>query len=423
MSTRYVWGKYNITKEPGASKQLVSSDTVTWEKGKDGTTELVSLIGNEISFHDEYLIVDVAGTPSAGVYAQSACRYAQPLSYGGAQWTTYKTKAYEDKDYSASSNNRWIGRKGTQHSSSLFDVTFTLEDRTTGTKKSFYKLTLSEIDARGTFISDASGNTSSRYPSNGVSGSYWYTYKGSDVIDPVSVTYSGPGLQAGGSANVIVSPRTPTYGGTVRYQYSYSTDGGNTWTNAGSVTTATSKTITIPANAAQFQARVLASDDLGFTSSTYVYGENETTKHAPTAPAYVTIPNDVYPGEEFEISWGASTDPDGDLAGYQVYKVYDGKTGSSNWQLVSSNATGTSLMDSVIEGHTSVRYMVWAKDSLGFTSSVTSSNTAIIGKIKAYATVGGKLRAGAKMYPTVGGKIRQIQKGYATVGGKIRKMF
>lgn len=102
----------------------------------------------------------------------------------------------------------------------------------------------------------------------------WRSYQGADNIDPYSVSYSEAELQAGEPVIASVSPRQPTYGGTVYYQYQYSTNGGTTWYNAGGKTTATSKTVTIPEGAEQFRARVQASDNWGFTSTTYVYGEN-----------------------------------------------------------------------------------------------------------------------------------------------------
>lgn len=102
----------------------------------------------------------------------------------------------------------------------------------------------------------------------------WRVYRGSDNIDPVSVTYSKTDLQQNEPVEVRVTPRAPTYGGTVYYQYAYSIDGGRTWKNIGSRTTEISVTITVPEGAAQFQARVTASDSWGFTSTTPVLGQN-----------------------------------------------------------------------------------------------------------------------------------------------------
>lgn len=97
------------------------------------------------------------------------------------------------------------------------------------------------------------------------------SYKGSDTIDPTAVTYSKTELYPGDTVTITVSARTPTYGGTVYYQYQYTTDG-TTWVNLGGRTTSTTASFTVPEDAEHFQARVLASDGWGFTSTTYVNG-------------------------------------------------------------------------------------------------------------------------------------------------------
>ena len=112
------------------------------------------------------------------------------------------------------------------------------------------------------------------YETNGVW--RWRSYLGSDNLDPYSVEYSVGTISAGEEITVTVKPRTPTYGGTVYYQYSYSTNGGSSWTNLGARTTDTSKTAVVPQGAKQYRVRVVASDNYGFTSTTYVSGINLT---------------------------------------------------------------------------------------------------------------------------------------------------
>ncbi len=127
---------------------------------------------------------------------------------------------------------------------------------------------------RGDFVSNISSQKPNEYPNSGIKGSNFYEYKGSDTIDPSAVTYSKQDLYPGELVTITADPVTPTYGGIISYQYQYSLDGGSTWTNIGSKTTSTSKTMNIPEGAEQFQARVQASDGWGFTSTTYVYGPN-----------------------------------------------------------------------------------------------------------------------------------------------------
>jgi len=61
--------------------------------------------------------------------------------------------------------------------------------------------------AQGSKISTVSSANNNAYPQNGVSGSNWYVYKGSDSIDPLSVTYSTDRPERGEAVTVLVEPR------------------------------------------------------------------------------------------------------------------------------------------------------------------------------------------------------------------------
>lgn len=136
----------------------------------------------------------------------------------------------------------------------------------------FYKKTSSLIYSKGsTSYGNISSASSGAYPSNGASGNYWYVLQGNDCIDPSAVSYSTPAPKGGEMIDVTVTPGTNTYGGTVSYKYEYSLDG-STWTVANSGTTGTTVSILIPAGSTQFQARVTASDDMGFTSPDAIAG-------------------------------------------------------------------------------------------------------------------------------------------------------
>lgn len=122
-----------------------------------------------------------------------------------------------------------------------------------------------------TLLGAVSSNASGAYPQDGEQDSYWYTYKGSDSIDPTELSYSTDAPKGGESVTVTLTPAANTYGGTISYQYQCQVDGGS-WTNAGAATTATSKDIVVPKGAETFRVRALASDDMGFTSADYVTG-------------------------------------------------------------------------------------------------------------------------------------------------------
>lgn len=72
-------------------------------------------------------------------------------------------------------------------------------------------------DAKGSKIGLVSSAASNTYPSNGESGGFWYESKGSDSIDPLSVTYSTNEPDRGETVTAIVEPQA-TQGGEFSWQ-------------------------------------------------------------------------------------------------------------------------------------------------------------------------------------------------------------
>lgn len=218
----------------------------------------------------------------------------------------------------------------------------------------------------------------------------------SDVPTPEGVAYSPETPSPGSVVTVTIIPSSNLREdlSPIKYEVQYTVNGSGRWTT---VTTAASTTasVTVPSNATSFQVRVRAVDDTGFQDSTYVYGP-AISNGAPSAPVSVSIPDVVSPNESFSIRWGASTDPDGNLSGYEVQRACDG---GSVWTTVISSTSETSLSDTVERGRTSVQYRVRAKDAGGLASAWTYSNTAAIQNAQAPAapdsvTIPGTVDAG-----------------------------
>ena len=135
----------------------------------------------------------------------------------------------------------------------------------------FYEYYHTSTIGSGEHVEYLSGSTSNAYKT-GVdeTGEYYLVYLGSDSIDPKSVYCSGTEPDPDGNMSVVVTPATNTLGGNILYQYQYSIDNGASWSDAGEKTAATVKDIAVPLEAEQFVVRVQASDDIGFTSMTYV---------------------------------------------------------------------------------------------------------------------------------------------------------
>lgn len=91
---------------------------------------------------------------------------------------------------------------------------------------------------------------------------------------------------------------------------------------------------------------------------------------APTAPTTVTVPTAIEGGASINISWSASTDADGNLAGYVVERSVAGGA----WTQIYRGALRT-ITDAITFGWTSVTYRVKAYDAYGTESAYTTSAT------------------------------------------------
>lgn len=89
---------------------------------------------------------------------------------------------------------------------------------------------------------------------------------------------------------------------------------------------------------------------------------------APTAPGSITVPAEVIGGENLSISWGQSTDADGNLSGY----VLERKNNGGTWGQIYKGSS-RSFSDAITYGWTSVQYRVKAYDAAGAESAYTTS--------------------------------------------------
>lgn len=257
MANRYVWQKYNVTQGSvyNSGADVVWYDIATKTlRGGINTTESFTL--------------GTIGTAVSGGSISSYMTVSGSVRYGYNNYTidddTCTSNLRVGTRYYHKNGLLYYGTASVGYSGSVC-LRFSPEGY----------ITAGGYTKGSTNYGYVAATSSSSYPSNSYSGSYWYVYRGSDCIDPTAVGYSKTsGIRGGDTVTVNVTARSNTYGGTISYQYQYSTDGGSTWTNSGSKTTAVSQSMTIPVGVSQFRARVVASDNYGFTSTTYVAGSN-----------------------------------------------------------------------------------------------------------------------------------------------------
>lgn len=104
---------------------------------------------------------------------------------------------------------------------------------------------------------------------------------------------------------------------------------------------------------------LLASDDGSISTNT-----------APSTPSSITVPQNIMGGTTITISWSASTDAEGNLAGYKVERSTNG---GSSWDQI-YQGTERQTTNAVAFGTDSVMYRVKAYDNEGLESGYRTSS-------------------------------------------------
>lgn len=336
MAQRYVWRKYSV------------DTTEAYRKSYSDYTSTIIGIGVEPIYNDiEYGLDDSTGYYTfKGIGNRiSKCTNKNVYvldSYAGKNGTYYPI-AYYIKATIDSSAGTYSHAAPTGYSE---------PQKVTPEKYTVYS-------KGSTSYGKISSKSSGTFPDNSYSGSYWYVKLGSDSIDP-TISYPSS-IFKNQNVKISVSPASNTYGGTITYKYEYTTDG-STWTTANSGTTATSVDVTIPSTATTFQARVTASDNMGFTSTTAVTGANVTVYDIdPTSVTYDT--EALVAGDEVTVTISPTT------SGYSgaITYVIQTNINGAGWE-TETETTSTNVPLNIPSDAVSWTVRVYAKTS-DYTSS------------------------------------------------------
>lgn len=222
---------------------------------------------------------------------------------------------------------------------------------------------------QGTYIDQRSNASSGYYPYDDEDGGYYYVRQGSDEVDPTAVTVPDD-IDDGTTITISLTPNTgKTFGGTISYTYQYRYNGGS-WQTL-TTTTATSTTLSVPKDQySTLEVRVRAQDDMGFTSNTWVTSGVKTiiANQPPTAPG-ITVDN-VYIGNELEVTLTAASDPDGTVASYVLQRRIDGGA----WTQVQAG-TSMTYSETVSGDWGTVAYRAAAVDNEGLQGPWAASQT------------------------------------------------
>ena len=152
------------------------------------------------------------------------------------------------------------------------------------------------------------------------------------------------------------------------YKVERSTNGGSQWTQIYQGT-ALSTTNAVEFGTASVMYRVKAYDTQGLESGYRTSAQVTVVNNvAPGNPASITVPAAVKGSAGLVITWGAATDSDNNLSGYELERKYNG--GSYAQIYKGPNLTFT---DTITKGWTSVQYRVRAYDKLNAYSGYVES--------------------------------------------------
>ena len=174
---------------------------------------------------------------------------------------------------------------------------------------------------------------------------------------PTSITVPDS-ISGGTTITVSWGASTDAQNNLEGYILERSTDSGSTWAQVyqGS---ATSTTNTVAFGTASVMYRVKAYDSDGMSSAYRTSSEVTVINNtAPNDPPSITVPNTVLGGSTLTVTWGASSDVDGNLAGYSLERQVDGGA----WSAIYSGNT-LNYTDTITKGWAKVCYRVRAYDS------------------------------------------------------------
>lgn len=186
---------------------------------------------------------------------------------------------------------------------------------------------------------------------------------------PGSITVPST-INGGETVTISWTASTDAEGNLEGYELERSTNGGTSWNNIYKGN-ATSTTNTVPFGTESVMYRVRAYDSENLYSS-YKSSSQVTVinNNPPTVPASITVPNEVTGGGKVTITWGASTDSDGNLSGYALERQVDGGSWSEIYR-----GTALNFTDTITKGWASVAYRVRAYDDRNAYSGYATSET------------------------------------------------
>lgn len=375
MSTRYIWGKYNYT-EKYVDYKTVTNRRISLGAGIDrvllcrsSSFSLNSKTGRYSYSGDVRPISDNYAPQQTDIYP--CVIFSNSRDYGSTgdeiHVSLSNIREYAERRYTISYwNLKNIGT--TSRPNYVLNI---YDDSNGNSYASCYHHMSRQEQYPSTRVGWVSDARASAYPNYDVSGSYFYEAETQDNIDPSSVNLP-ESIRYNSDITISITPssdaQTNSYGN-ITYTYQYKFDNGS-WTTI-ETTSETSVELHIPSDKSSIQARVLAQDDIGFTSSTYVLSSTVSiyASDPPSAPSSISVDRTVE-GFTTTVTVGEATDTDGTIANY----IFERKTRYGDWTQVQSSADLT-FVDNPDGSWGTVQYRVCAVDNSGTKGPYITSET------------------------------------------------
>ena len=253
----------------------------------------------------------------------------------------------------------------------------------------YYKAANASSYSGTTILSSSSANSyNDNIPSTYGGGSVYYeisfedTYGGSGTAKTSAVRVLSnsaptiPGIpilptviNGGSDITVTWDKSTDADGNLEGYKLERSIDGGGSWTQVyqGSAVAAVTP---VPAGIESVMYRVKAYDSYGEESGYAATSEYTVINNtAPTVPETITVPSVIANGSSVLISWGASTDADGEAVSYQLERSVD----SGAFEVIYTGSA-RNYTDTIEAGWATIAYRVCAVDARGAKSGYAESD-------------------------------------------------
>ena len=176
-------------------------------------------------------------------------------------------------------------------------------------------------------------------------------------------------INGGSDITVSWEKSTDADGNLEGYKLERSIDGGGSWTQVyqGSAVGAVTP---VPSGIESVMYRVKAYDSYGEESGYAATSEYTVINNtAPTVPETITVPSVIANGSSVLISWGASTDADGEAVSYQLERSIDGGAFEVIYTGSARNYT-----DTIEAGWATIAYRACAVDARGAKSRYAESD-------------------------------------------------